>query len=90
MCKSWPTREEIDEAESGNAGVHLWNMKRDSPEEYADMLETRNIPWGGQPRQHISYCVDHLCWLLIITCQQANGDGTLSSKDVEGFMKATA
>ena len=34
VCKAWPTREEMEAAESANAGVHLLNLQRDDPVAY--------------------------------------------------------
>jgi len=91
VCKAWPTRDQIEKAETGNAGVHLFNMKRDEPDEYLDLMEKRAVPWGGEPLQHISACVNHICWLLIVMCQQGvAGDGRLSEKEVNTFLKVVA
>jgi len=86
-CKAWPTRDEIEAAETGNAGVHMYNLRRDNPEEYAAWLHTRNIPWGHLPKQHMSLCVDNMCWHLVVMCQQGkHGEPTLSDKEVNAFM----
>jgi len=69
----------------------LFNMKRDEPDEYLDLMEKRAVPWGGEPLQHISACVNHICWLLIVMCQQGvAGDGRLSEKEVNTFLKVVA
>lgn len=91
VCKAWPTHEEIQEAESGNAGVHIVNMRRDEPDAYAELLATRAVPWGGQPMQHISYCIENLCSYLITMCEQGKGDGkAISRSEVNAFMTAAA
>ena len=95
VCKAWPTREEMEAAESANAGVHLLNLQRDDPVAYDKLLEERNVAWGATPRQRVSYCVEHFCSYLIAICQLGKGDapyngvGPLTEKEVNAFMRAT-
>ncbi len=51
-------------------------------------MKSRYVTWGGEPLQHISLCIEHLCSLLIVTC--LNGKESkkeLDAKDVAAFMK---
>lgn len=87
VCKAWPTQEELQAAEIESVGEYLRQLKSNQPEVYADLLSKRNVRWGAEPLQSMPLCIDHLCSLLIVTCQQGNGNGqALTEKEVAAFM----
>ena len=78
--KALPTDDEIRAADAaggsagGNAGTHLIRLQ-EAPAEYDAFLLQRRTPWGKMPADGkgkpvpIERCVEHLCELLIVTCQ---------------------
>ena len=96
LLKAWPTKDEVDKkraeeeeaAEAISVGQYGWELRGNDPVAYESLLSTKSVKWGGEPLQHISACIDHLCTLLIVTCQQGRGDGkALTEKEVASFMK---
>lgn len=78
-----------DTQKQNNAGWHLRRLKESEPEAYMALLTSRTRAWGMPPLQSMARCVDHMCSLLIVTCQRCKGDGlTLSEKEVNEFLKA--
>ena len=59
---------------AGNAGTHLIRMQ-EVPADYDAFVAQRRTPWGQMPMDGhgslvpIDRCVEHLCELLIVTCQ---------------------
>ena len=96
--KAFPTPEEIkalDDENVTNAGQYLLKIRDDAPEVYDAMMIKRSQPYGAQPLQPFHVCVEHLCTLLIVTCQAGTGnpapDGKhLTEKEVNSFMKIHA
>ena len=95
--KAFPTPEEIKELgdeEVTNAGQYLLKIRDDAPEVYDTMMLKRSQPYGSKPLQPFHVCLEHLCTLLIVTCQAGTGnpapDGKhLTEKEVNAFMKVS-
>lgn len=92
VLKSWPTPEEIEASGAGSAGRHLNRLKRDDPEAYSELMQERAVNWGAAPLQPIEVCIECMCSLLIVTCQESlagpgKGNGTsLTEKDINKFL----
>ena len=87
VCKAWPTSDEIEAAGTGNAGAHLQQMKRETPEAYAELLKARAGAWGHEPLQHSTACIEHLCCFLIVACRTGHKGWDklrMSFRSVEG------
>ena len=96
VCKAWPTRAEIEAAETFNAGAHLLNMRGEDPPGYEKLQRERAAPWGVPPLQPVAVCVAMLCELLIVKCKCRRGASVLISslslteKEVASFLKLKA
>jgi hypothetical protein len=90
--KAFPTTEELEKSEDHEcAGTYILRLRSESPEEYAALLRKRSRPWGVEPPEPCHRCVEHLCSLLIHTCQGGKGDGrALTEREVNTFMKTSA
>ena len=90
VCKAWPTRAEIADAGTGNAGVHMLHLKSEDPDMYDALLATRSVPFGRAPSMAMATCVEMMCELLIVTCKQRRGGSGLSlaltDKEVANFL----
>ena len=86
--KAFPTSDEIAKAECESAGEYIAQLKAESPDEYTKLNCSRASAWGSEPPEPPHRCVEHLCSLLVVTCQRGKGDGkTLTEKEVNAFMK---
>ena len=102
MRKVFPTFGEL-EAFGGdrvmNAGQFVISQRDSVPEPYYSMVRSRSRPWGTEPPQPFHHCLEHLCTLLIVTCQLGTEtrnsntkwrdcDGeVLSEKQINAFIK---
>ena len=70
--KAFPTVQEIEAAgDDGitNAGQYLLRLRGLSPEEHDTMIRSRQQVWGSEPLQPFELCIEHMCSLLMVTCQ---------------------
>ena len=87
--KSLPTKTEITEAMSEDAGIFLCDL-RCNPIAYAAFVESREPEWDGPLRQPIECAVEAIILLIIRTIEGtikpgAQGDLRLSNKEVLAF-----
>ena len=73
VLKALPTDEEIDEAESADAGAYMEELRARDATSYTRMLQERQVAWGEEPPQPEERCVAHL--LAIIMKRVALGGG---------------
>lgn len=91
ILKSWPTPDEIAASGASGAGRFLLGLKTDNPDAYAELKRARAVSWGAMARQHVSQCVEHLCSLMVATCQEGKGDDRyLTEQQVAKFVKKFA
>jgi len=92
--KALPTDEEIEAAQVANAAEFMHKLQLEDPVvvvsagglTYHDFLEKHAAEWGGEPRQPIARCLEHLVIIIFDTIEQATSgggaDGVLSVKEV--------
>ena len=87
--KAFPTAQEIQDVGDDritNAGQYLIRLRELAPDEHDSLIRARQQAWGLEPLQPFSLCIDHMCSLLMATCQSlaARAGGGVDSLSVSG------
>ena len=71
MLKALPTDEELAAAEEPDAGRYLAWLAMEQEDAYDELIESRAVPWGGEPYQPVERCVRHMLAVIWWRMQKA-------------------
>ena len=64
-----PTDAEVEAAGCKDAGEFVVRMKERDPADWKEFGAAVAVPWGGELRQPVERCVEHLCMVMIRTVE---------------------
>ena len=90
--KALPTDDEILEKGCEDAGqwVLLMNEDDDDRQVYEQMLEDREVGWGGKPSQPLERCVAHTLAIILRSIENQIYHGTTQATKSQSNMEITA
>ena len=86
--KAFPTSADLAKGGEGGETMGEYVRRLRVQDDYHELLKARCRPWGVAPPEPPHRCVEHLCSLLVATCQRGKGDGIeVTKKEALAFIK---
>jgi hypothetical protein len=90
ILKALPTDCEIIAKGADNAGHYMKMLEEEEPGLVLAFKTARKTALGGEPRQPVDRCVDHLISIIIRSVESTKGSGdmNLTESEMSAFAKA--